>query len=51
MVQRDFRDVEGAKSVGFSHGQFGFVVEALDDAAGERFLGAEVIQDQLTVPT
>ena len=27
MIQRDFRDVEGAKAVGFSHGQFGLVVE------------------------
>ena len=34
MIQRDFGDVEGAKAVGFSHGQFGFVVETLDHTAG-----------------
>ena len=33
MVQRGFRDVEGAEAVGFSHGQFGLVVETLDHAA------------------
>ncbi|HEY2597283.1 MAG TPA: cytosine permease, partial [Candidatus Dormibacteraeota bacterium] len=34
MIQRDFRDVEGSEAVGFSHGQSGLVVEALDHAAG-----------------
>jgi hypothetical protein len=51
MIQRDFRDAEGAEAVGFSHGHFGLVVEALDDATGECLPGAEVVQDQLTVPT
>ena len=49
MIQRHFQDVEGAEAVGFSHAQFGLVVESLDDAAGERLPSAEV-QDQLTVP-
>jgi len=35
MIEREFCGVEGAKAGSFSHGDFGFVVEALDDAAGE----------------
>jgi hypothetical protein len=42
-------DTEGSESVGFSHGDFGFVVEALDNAAGKQLLGAEVVEDELTV--
>ena len=34
MIQCDFRDVEGSEAVGFSHGQFSLVVEALDHTAG-----------------
>src|SRR6202030_3053255 len=49
MIQRNFRDVEGSEAVGFSHGQFGLVVETLDHAAGELLPGAEVVQDQRTV--
>lgn len=43
MIQGDFCDAEGAKSVGFSHGDFGFVVR-LDDATGELFSGAKVVE-------
>jgi hypothetical protein len=50
MIQRGFQGVVGAEAVGFSHGHFGLVVEALDDTAGECLPGAEVVQDQLTVP-
>jgi hypothetical protein len=46
VIQRDFRDVEGAEAVGFSHSQFGLVVETLDYAAGELLPGALVVQDQ-----
>ena len=35
MIQRDFRDPEGAEAIRFSHGQFGLVVQALNDAARE----------------
>ena len=49
MIQGDFGDVEGAESIGFSHGEFGFVVEALDDAAGELFSGSEIIEDEFAV--
>ena len=41
--------MEGAEAVGFSHGQFGLVVETLDHAAGELLSGAEVVQDQRTM--
>ena len=43
MIQRDFRDTEGAKSVGFSHGDFGFVVQTLDDAAGELLASLQIL--------
>ena len=37
MIESEFEDSEGAQAVGFFHGDFGFVVEALDNAAGELF--------------
>src|SRR5690349_21274798 len=49
MIERDFRDTEGAVAVGFSQGHFSLVVEALDDAAGEGLPGTEVVQDQRAV--
>jgi hypothetical protein len=36
------------EAVGFSHGDFGFVVEALDNTAGKQFLSPEVIEDNET---
>src|SRR5271165_4093345 len=44
-----FRDVEGAETVRFSHGQFGLVVQTLHHAAGELLFGAEIVQDQPAV--
>src|SRR5215471_10043252 len=49
VVEGDFGDAEGAESVGFSHGELGLVVEALDDAAGELFFGAKIIEDEFAV--
>jgi hypothetical protein len=49
VIEREFGDTEGAKSVRFSHGDFNFVVEALDDAAGKLLLGLEVVENQLAV--
>ena len=46
MVEGDFGDAEGAESIGFSHGELGLVVKALDDAAGELFSSAEIIDDE-----
>jgi hypothetical protein len=49
MIERDFHDVEGPEAVGFSHGQFGLVVEALDNAevADDALLDAAVLTDGL----
>lgn len=51
MIQRDFRDPEGAEAIRFSHGQFGLVVQALNYAAREPPLGSEIIEEQLTMAT
>jgi hypothetical protein len=37
------------KTVGFSHGDFGLVIQPLYDTAGNQFLGAEVVQDELAM--
>jgi hypothetical protein len=44
LVKGDFGDAEGAESAGFSHGELGLVVEALDAAAGELLSGGEMIE-------
>src|SRR3974390_2787605 len=49
MIQRNFHDTEGAEAVGFSHGQFGLVIEALDHPAREPSFGPEIIEEQLTM--
>jgi hypothetical protein len=49
VIEGEFEASEGAKAVGFSHGDFGLVVQALDDAAGKQFLGTEIVQDQFAV--
>jgi hypothetical protein len=46
VIEGEFESAEGAEAVGFSHRDFGFVVEALNDAAGKEFLSAEVVEDQ-----
>ena len=47
-----FGDTEGAEPVGFSHSDFGFVVQPLDYAAGKLFPGAKIVegsmQDRIT---
>jgi hypothetical protein len=45
MIEGEFEDAEGTESVGFSHGDFGFV-QALNNTAGKQLLGAEVIEDE-----
>ena len=32
MIEREFDGLELAKAIGFSHGQFGLVIESLDDS-------------------
>jgi hypothetical protein len=51
VIEREFERAEGSKSVGSSHSDFGFVVEALDDAAGKQLLSPEVIEDELAMLT
>ena len=48
MIQCEFEDSKGPKPVGFSHGDFGFVVQALNDTAGELLLGFEVADEWVT---
>jgi hypothetical protein len=49
VIQGQFSDPEGAEAVGFSHSNFGLVVQAFDYAAGEELLGLEVVQDEIAV--
>jgi hypothetical protein len=49
MIQRNFRDPEGAEAIRLSHGQFGLVVQAFNDAAREPSLGSEIVEEQLTM--
>jgi hypothetical protein len=51
VIEREFEDAVGAKSVGFSHSDFGFVVEAFHDTAGDQFLSPEVIEDEFPMLT
>ena len=51
MIEREFKDPEGAEAVGVSHGDFGFVVQALHDPTGKKLLSAEIVEDQLAVLT
>src|ERR1035441_7381410 len=37
VIEREFKDTEGAKAVRSSHGYFGFVVQTFDYAAGKLF--------------
>jgi hypothetical protein len=43
VIEREFEDTESAKPVGSSHSDFGFVVQALDYAAGKQLLSAEIV--------
>ena len=49
MIQGEFSHSEGSKAVGFSHGDFGFVVETLDDPTGDHLLGLEIIENEGSV--
>ena len=51
MIEGEFEDRKGAEAIGFSHGEFGFVVQSLNNAAGEKLLSAEIVEDKLAVLT
>jgi len=46
VIEGEFESAIGAKAIGFSHGDFGLVVQTLDDAAGKQFLSVEVVEDE-----
>jgi hypothetical protein len=49
VIEGEFEDAVGTKPVGFSHGDFGFVIQALDDTTRDQFLGSEVVEDQFAM--
>ena len=49
VIQREFGDPERPIAVRFSQCDFGFVVQPLDDAAGELLLGPEVVEQKFPV--
>ena len=49
MIERDLHHAKRSEAIGFSHGDFGFVIQALDDPAGIRLASAEIIQQQLAM--
>jgi hypothetical protein len=49
VIEAEFEDAIGAKIVGFSHGDFGLVVQTFDDAAGKQFLSAEIVKDEFAM--
>src|SRR6202049_1656640 len=46
VVEGEFGYPEGPKAIRFSHGDFGFVIQALHNPAGKHFLGLEVVENQ-----
>jgi hypothetical protein len=40
VIEREFEDAKGAEAIGFSHGDFGLVVQSLDNAAGKQSSGS-----------
>ena len=51
VTQRELGDPEHPIAVRFSRCHFGFVVQALDDAAGELLLDPEIVEHELPVRT
>jgi hypothetical protein len=49
VIEREFEHAEGPEPVGSSHSDFGFVVEALDDATGKQLLNPEIVENEFAV--
>ena len=49
MIEREFCHSEGTKAVSFSHSDFSFVVEPLDNTAGELLSCPEVVEQKFPV--
>jgi hypothetical protein len=47
VIKGQFEYLVGAKAVGFSHGDFSLVVQALYDPAGNQLLSPEVVKNWL----
>ena len=45
MIQNDFRNAEDSEAVGLAHGDFGLVVQTLDDATGGLFPSTNIVED------
>ena len=48
MIEREFEAAEGAETVGFSHGDFSLVVQALDKKVST--YGLQVVTEQIAQP-
>ena len=49
MIESEFEDAIRTEAVGFSHGDFGLVVRALDDVARDQLSCPEIVEDELAV--
>jgi hypothetical protein len=49
MIWCKFKHPVRTKGIGFPDGDFGLVVQALHDFAGNQFLGPERVEDQLSM--
>ena len=47
MIEGEFQNSVRSEAVGFSHGDFGLVVQALYSAAGNQLLRPKVVEDEL----
>jgi hypothetical protein len=51
VIESQFEDSVGTEAVGFSHSDFGLVIETFHHAAGNQLLGPEVVEDEFAVLT
>ena len=49
MIEGEFEHSVGAKTVGFSHSNFRFVVQTVHYATGKQLLRPEIVEDQFPV--
>ena len=49
MIEGEFESAKSAEAIGFSDGEFGFVVETLYDTAGNEFVSAKVVEDKFAM--
>jgi hypothetical protein len=49
VIEGEFEAAVGPKAVGFSHSDFGLIVQALYNAAGKVLLSTEVVEDQFAM--